>query len=196
VHSGVIGDGLIDLIESGAVTNATKAIDRGVSVAGGLLGARRLYEFARGRSDIRIEPISYTHDQRVLARLERLIAINSALEVDLTGQVSAEVAGRAYVGTVGGQGDFVRAALASPGGRSIIALPARARGTTARIVSRLQAGLVTTARADADVIVTEYGAAELRYQPIRERVRRMIAIAHPEDRDRLAEEARSVVAGM
>jgi acyl-CoA hydrolase len=195
VHSGVIGDGLIDLIETGAVTNATKAIDRGVSVTGGLLGTRRVYDFARGRTDILVEPVSYTHDPRILGRLDRFVAINSALEVDLTGQVSAEAAGLVYVGAVGGQGDFVGAALASPGGRAIIALPARARGLMSRIVARSQTGVITTARADADVIVTEFGAAELRFQPIRERVRRMIAIAHPDDRDRLDREARDVVAG-
>jgi acetyl-CoA hydrolase len=114
------------------------------------------------------------------------VAINAALEVDLTGQVNAETIGGAYVGAVGGQVDFVRAAMASPGGRSIIALPSTARGGEAsRIVPRLKDGIVTTSRADADLVVTEHGIADLRGATVRERTDRLLAIADPRHRDRL-----------
>ncbi|GAA0378774.1 acetyl-CoA hydrolase [Acrocarpospora corrugata] len=187
LHSGVIGDAAVDLISAGAVS--------GVSVTGALIGTRRLFDFAHGNDRIRVEPVTYTHDPGVLRQLPRFTAINSALEVDLTGQVAAEVAGRSYVGTIGGQGDFARAALASDGGRSIIALPSRTTSGRPRIVSRIASGVVTTARADADTIVTEYGVAELCGRAIPERVRRMIAIAHPEDRETLAKQAHDDVAG-
>ncbi|MES9541477.1 acetyl-CoA hydrolase/transferase C-terminal domain-containing protein [Actinomadura sp. NPDC000600] len=195
LHSGVIGDAVVDLVGSGAVTNALKPIDRGVSVTGGLIGTRRLFDFAHGNERLRVDPVTHTHDQAVLARLPRFTAINSALEVDLTGQVAAEVAGTAYVGTIGGQGDFVRGALSSEGGRSIIALPSRTGRGRARIVSRIESGVVTTARADADLVVTEYGVARLRGRPIGERVRRLIGIAHPEDREALHRQALDQVAG-
>lgn len=196
LHSGVIGDAVVDLITSGAVTNAAKPIDRGVSVTGALVGTRRLFDFAHDNARLHVEPVSYTHDPNVLLQLPRFTAINSALEVDLTGQVAAEVAGGSYVGTVGGQGDFVRGALHSEGGRSIIALPSRTGSGRPRIVARIPSGVVTTPRADADVIVTEYGFAELRGRPIGERVRRMIAIAHPDDRDSLGRQARDLVVGI
>ena len=195
LHSGVIGDAAVDLIASGAVTNAAKPIDRGVSVTGALVGTRKLFDFADGNERLRVDPVTRTHDQAVLALLPRFTAINSALEVDLTGQVAAEVAGSAYVGTIGGQGDFVRGALNSEGGMSIIALPSRTGRGRARIVSRIESGVVTTARADADVVVTEYGVARLRGRPIGERVRRLIDIAHPEDREALRRRARDQVAG-
>lgn len=196
LHTGVIGDGVVDLIERGVLTNARKAIDPGKCVTGGLLGTRRIYQFAHRNPDLLVEPVTYTHDPRALARLERLIAVNSAIEVDLTGQIGAEVAGRAYLGTVGGQVDFVRGAFSSPGGRSIIGLPARTESGRPRIVARIDSGVVTTARSDADLVVTEFGAAELRHQPIVERVRRMIAIAHPDDREALERDARESVVGL
>jgi acyl-CoA hydrolase len=191
LHTGVVGDGVIELIERGVITNAAKAIDTGLSVVGGLMGTRRLYDHAHRNASMRVEPVSYTHDPNVLACIRQFTAINSALEVDLTGQVNAEVAAGSYVGTIGGQTDFVRAAFACDGGRSVIGLPARTDGGRPRIVARIESGVVTTARADADVVVTEYGAAELRGQPISERVRRLVAIAHPDDRDALARAARS-----
>ncbi len=185
VHSGMLGDGLVALVEAGVVTNARKAIDAGVSVNGALIGTRALYAFAHRNSAIRMCPTSYTHDAAVLARLERLVTLNSALEVDLTGQVNAEQSGSAYLGGTGGQVDFVRAGSRSPGGRSIIALPATAKdGTISRIVPALS-GPVTTARSDVDVIVTEFGAAELKGQSLAERSRRLIAIAHPDFREQL-----------
>jgi acyl-CoA hydrolase len=185
VHSGMLGDGLVELVEAGVVTNARKAIDTGVSINGALIGTKKLYDFAHRNVAIRMCATSYTHDAAVLARLERLVTINSALEVDLTGQVNAEQSGSAYMGGTGGQVDFVRAGARSPGGHSIIALPATAKdGAISRIVPALS-GPVTTARSDVDVIVTEFGAAELKGQTLAERTRRLIAIAHPDFREEL-----------
>jgi len=185
VHSGMIGDGLVHLIEAGVVTNACKRIDTGVSICGALIGTRRLYDFAHRNPAIRMCAATYTHDAAVMARLDRLVTINTALEVDLTGQVNAEQSGATYLGGTGGQVDFVRAGARSPGGRSIIALPATARsGAVSRIVDALS-GPVTTARSDVDVIITEFGAAELKGQLLPERARRLVAIAHPDFRDDL-----------
>lgn len=186
LHTGVIGDGVVGLIESGIVTNAAKRIDTGVSVTGGLLGTERLYRFAHENPAILVEPVTYTHQPAVLGQIDRFVAVNSALEVDLTGQVNAEVAGSSYIGTIGGQVDFVRAAMSSEGGRSIVGIGSRTRSGKARIVPRIESGVVTTARSDADAIVTEFGVAQLRHQPIAERIRRLIAIAHPDDREALA----------
>jgi acyl-CoA hydrolase len=192
VHSGMLGDGLVELVEAGVVTNARKAIDPGVSINGALIGTRKLYDFARRNSAIRMCSTRYTHDAAVLARLERLVTINSALEVDLTGQVNAEQSGSAYLGGTGGQVDFVRAGARSPGGRSIIALPATAKdGAISRIVPALS-GPVTTARSDVDVIVTEFGAAELKGQSLAERTRRLIAVAHPDFREALDRAAHTI----
>ncbi|MBW8783941.1 MAG: acetyl-CoA hydrolase/transferase family protein [Novosphingobium sp.] len=185
VHSGMLGDGLVDLVEAGVVTNARKEIDAGVSINGALLGTRRLYDFADCNDAIRMTPTSYTHDAAVLGRLSRLVTINSALEVDLTGQVNAEQTGASYLGGTGGQVDFVRAGARSPGGAALIVLAATAKdGTLSKIVPALS-GPVTTARSEVDVIVTEYGAAELKGQTLAERAKRLIAIAHPNFREEL-----------
>jgi acyl-CoA hydrolase len=192
VHSGMLGDGLVDLAEAGVITNARKPIDRGVSVTGSLIGTRRLHEFAHRNQEIRMCDTSYTHDATVLARLDKLVTVNSALEVDLTGQVNAEQTGASYLGGTGGQVDFVRAGARSPGGHAIIALPATARGgTVSRITARLS-GPVTTARSEVDVIVTEFGAAELKGQTLAERTRRLTAIAHPGFREDLEREGRLI----
>ncbi|TKT74800.1 acetyl-CoA hydrolase/transferase C-terminal domain-containing protein [Aquamicrobium sp. LC103] len=183
-HSGASSDGLVALAEAGALTNARKEIDAGVSVTGILLGSRRLYEFAHRNPQLRLAGPDETHSLARIAGLSRFHAINSALEVDLTGQVGAELAGDRYVGAVGGQVDFVRAARKSPHGRAIVALPAATRDGMSRIVP--QVGTVTCARSDADTIVTEHGVAELRGQSLDERARRMIAIAAPEWREPLA----------
>jgi acyl-CoA hydrolase len=193
LHSGMVSDAVVDLIERGVLTNAAKPFDRGVSVAGSLIGTERLYRFAHLNPAIVLKPSRFTHGAAVLGQIPRLIAINAAIEVDLTGQVNAEQAGDDYVGGVGGQADYVRAGHRSPGGRSIIALPATARGgSVSRIVPRIEAG-VTTARSDADIVVTEFGAADLRAQPLAERARRMIAIAHPAFRETLERSAHELL---
>ncbi|MBW8752942.1 MAG: acetyl-CoA hydrolase/transferase family protein [Sphingomonadales bacterium] len=193
VHSGMLGDGLVDLFEAGVITNARKEIDRGVTINGALIGTKRLYDFAHDNQAIRMTPTSYTHDAAVLGRLSRLVTINSALEVDLTGQVNAEQSGAAYMGGTGGQVDFVRAGARSPGGASLMVLGSTAKGGTISKIVPTLAGPVTTARTEVDVIVTEHGAAELKGQSLAERTRRLIAIAHPdfrEDLDRAAFEIR------
>ncbi|WP_174184154.1 acetyl-CoA hydrolase/transferase family protein [Nocardia barduliensis] len=192
VHSGMIGDGVVDLVEAGAITNARKNIDRGVSVTGALIGTERLYRFADRNPAIRMCTTDYTHDAGVLARLERLVTINSALEVDLTGQVNAEQSGAAYLGGTGGQVDFVRAGARSPGGHAIIALPSTAKGGTVSRITATLSGPVTTARSDVDVIVTEFGAAELAGRTLAERTRRLIAVAHPDFRAELERAAHVV----
>ena len=192
IHTGSIGDGLVDMIEAGVITNAHKEIDAGVSIIGATLGTRRLFDFLDDNAQVRLCSTGYTHDGGVLARLSRFVSINSAMEVDLTGQVNAEASGNAYLGGTGGQVDFVRAGSRSPGGRAIIALAATAKGgTISRIVPALS-GPVTTARSDVDVIVTEYGAAELKGQTLAERTRRLIAIAHPDFREELDRAAHDI----
>jgi acyl-CoA hydrolase len=185
VHSGMLGDGLVDLVEAGVVTNARKPIDTGVSINGALIGTKRLYDFVHRNAAIRMCSAAYTHSAAIHAQIPQMVTINSALEVDLTGQVNAEQSGSSYFGGTGGQVDYVRAGSRSPGGRSIIALPATAKGGT---VSRIVVGLsgpVTTARSEVDVIATEFGAAELKGQTLAERSRRLIAIAHPDFREEL-----------
>jgi acyl-CoA hydrolase len=186
IHSGMLGDGVVTLAESGALTNARKPIDRGVSIGGLLFGTRRLFDFAHRNPSLRLMPPAYTHGHEVLRRLPDFIAVNSAIEADLTGQVNGEMLAGAYLGAVGGQVDFLRGARAAPGGRSIIALPATARGGSAsRIVASLGDGVVTSLRADMDAIVTEHGVAELRGLSLSQRARRMIAIAAPHFREAL-----------
>nr|WP_202422336.1 acetyl-CoA hydrolase/transferase family protein [Gordonia sp. SID5947] len=192
VHSGMVGDGLVDLVEAGAVTNARKRIDRGVTITGALIGTSRLYDFAHRNPEVRMCATSYTHDAGVLSQLDNLVTINSAIEVDLTGQVNAEQSGAAYLGGTGGQVDFVRAGARSPGGRAIMALPATAKGGTVSRITAQLSGPVTTARSEVDVVITEFGAAELRGQNIAERARRLIAIAHPDFQEDLARAAHPI----
>jgi acyl-CoA hydrolase len=192
VHSGMIGDGLVDLVEAGVITNALKPIDPGISITGALIGTRRLYDFADRNPRIGMRRSSYTHNDVVLSRLTRLVTINSAIEVDLTGQVNAEQSGDQYLGGTGGQVDYVRAGSRSPGGRSMIALPATAKGGKISRIAATLSGPVTTARSEVDVIVTEFGAADLKGQALAERARRLIAIAHPDFREAL-ETAASVI---
>jgi acyl-CoA hydrolase len=162
IHSGTIGDGIVDLMRSGAVEQA---------VCGQFIGTRKLFDFGRENAAIRMRSTEYTHDPRVLGSLQRFVAINSAVEVDLTGQVNAEVAKGSYLGAVGGALDFMRAANQSPGGVSLLLLPA------ARVVKTLS-GPVSTPRSEAGVIITERGAADLRGCTLNERIKRMQAISN------------------
>lgn len=192
VHSGMIGDGLVDLVERGVVTNASKTVDRGISVTGALIGTRRLYDFAHRNPALSLRSSRHTHAEAVLARIPRLVSINSAIEVDLTGQVNAEAIGGAYLGATGGQVDYVRGGSRSPGGRSIIALPATTRNNAASRITLQLGGPVTSARSEVDVIVTEFGAAELKGQCLAERARRLIAIAHPDFQEELSRGAHMI----
>lgn len=183
IHSGILTDAAVELIDKGVVTNVHKTTDAGVSVAAVLIGTRRLFAHVHGNNAVALRPIAYTHDPERLAAQHRFVAINSAIEVDLTGQVNAEVAGGRYVGAVGGGGEFLRAATRSDGGLPIIALPATA-GARSRIVDRL-CGPVSIARSDAGLVITEFGIADLRGLPLAERRERMLAIAHPDHREGL-----------
>jgi acyl-CoA hydrolase len=190
IHSGLINDAVVDLTESGAVTNANKGLDAGVTVTNQVIGTQRLYRFVHENKAVAVRPTSYTHSQSVLARINRLVAINSALQVGLDGSVNSETLNGIAIGAIGGQLDFVRGANASPGGRAIIALPATASDGTSRIVPNVET--VTTPRADVDAIVTEWDTAELRGCGLAERARRLIAIAAPEHRDALSERLRQM----
>jgi acyl-CoA hydrolase len=195
IHSGMVGDSLVDLVERGVVTNAAKGMDPGVSITGVLFGTdAKLYRFAHRNPALKLCPVNYTHALDVLSQLQRFVSINSALEVDLTGQVNAESIGGDYIGAVGGQVDFVRAAGRSSGGTSIIALPSTAGGgALPRIVARLS-GPVTTARSDVDIVATEHGAVRLRGLALRERAQAMIGLAAPQHREALAREVRALYA--
>jgi acyl-CoA hydrolase len=184
-HSGIMGDAVVALAQAGALTNARKGIDAGVSVTGLLMGTQRLYQFAHLNPSVQLRGTAYTHNAQVLRSIHQLVAINSAIEVDLTGQVNAEVASGVYMGAVGGAPDFLRGAHASKGGIPIVALPATANGRS-RIVSSVS-GPVSTARCDAGVFVTEYGIADLRGLTLKQRRLRMVDIAAPEHREALAE---------
>jgi acetyl-CoA hydrolase len=180
VHSGAIGDGIADLMKASIVDNRHKEIDPGITVATMLMGTRRLYRFADRNPAIHIRATSYTHDALVLGNFRRFVAINGALEVDLTGQVNAETAAGRHIGLVGGQMDFIRAANRAAEGRSIVALQSTNRDRTrSRIVAKLADGVVTTPRAEADLVVTEHGIAELRGRTLAERARALVAIADP-----------------
>jgi acetyl-CoA hydrolase len=187
VHSGVVPDAIVDLVRCGAVDHTRKGADAGLMVTGGLFGGERLYRLADANAAVAMRSVEYTHNPAVMAGINQLHAINSAIEVDLSGQANAEVAGGRYIGAVGGHGDFVRGAQVSSGGRSIIALPSTTPdGRHSRIVASLAGRPVTTVRADMDWVVTEYGLAELRGCSLAQRAQRLLAIAHPAFRERLA----------
>lgn len=187
LHSGAVGDGIAGLAEAGVLTNARKSLDTGVGIGGILMGSERLRRWAHRNPALQLRGTGYTHDPEVLAASHKLAAINSAIEVDLTGQINAEVAAGVYVGAVGGAVDFLRGAARSRGGLPIVALPATARGKS-RIVAQLN-GPVSTPRSDAGLIVTEHGVADLRGQTLSRRVRRLIDIAAPEHREDLERQA-------
>jgi acyl-CoA hydrolase len=181
-HSGMLTDGVLRLVEKGVLTGSRKEIDTGRLVTGTAIGSTELYA-SLGRLPVDFRPASYTHDPGVLARLRRFVAINSAIEADLSGQVGSEVAGGRYLGGIGGQADFAGAA-ARTGARSIIALRSTAAGAST-IVPALS-GPVSTARADVDAVVTEHGVAWLRGCPLRDRGDLLVAVAAPEHRDALS----------
>ncbi|KAB0488371.1 acetyl-CoA hydrolase [Pseudomonas reinekei] len=194
VHSGSIGDGVMRLMQSGVVNNSRKSRDAWLSVGGVLIGSQALAQFAHRNRSVHMRSSAYTHDAQVLASLDRLVAINSAVEVDLTGQVNSEVAAGSYLGAVGGSLDFIRGAHRSRGGLPIIALPSSARSNS-RIVARLN-GPTTIPRSDAGLIVTEFGVADLRGLTMKQRVDKMLSIAAPQHRaDLEAAWARGGLAG-
>lgn len=190
LHTEMFSDGVIDLIERGVINGRRKTLHRGLHVATFLLGSSRLYEFAAACPEVALYPVDYVNNPYVIMKNERMVCINSCLEVDLMGQVNSETIGLRQFSGVGGQVDYVRGAALSPGGKSIMAIPSTAvHGTVSRIVPFLSQGAsVTTSRNDVDYVVTEYGIAHLKAKTLRERALSLIAIAHPSFREGLMEE--------
>ncbi|HNT24860.1 MAG TPA: acetyl-CoA hydrolase/transferase C-terminal domain-containing protein [Anaerolineales bacterium] len=194
VHSELFSDGVIELVEAGVINNSRKTLHRGKITAGFMLGTRRLYQWADDNPLIELHPTEYVNDPFVIAQNERQVALNSAIEVDLTGQVCADSIGTKMYSGVGGQIDFIYGASRSKGGVPMIALPATATmkdGTTiSRIVPVLKSGAgVVTTRNHVRYVVTEYGVADLYGKSLRQRANALIHIAHPEFRDDLRKEA-------
>jgi acetyl-CoA hydrolase len=184
IHAGMVGDTILEMVRDGVITNARKGVDRGLTVAGSILGSGRAVELAASDPGLRLRSVAHTNDASVIAALGPFVSVNSAIEVDLFGQVNAEVAGGRYIGGIGGSVDFLRAAAAAPAGRSVVALHATAkRGSVSRIVPEV--ARVTALRTDVDIVATEYGVAELQGISEGERARRLIALAAPDHRPQL-----------
>lgn len=194
VHSEMFSDGLINLVERGIVTNRYKGLHPGKIVAGFALGTKRLYDFIDNNPLIEFHPQEYVNDPFIVSQNKKMVAINSAIEVDITGQVCSDSLGPKLFSGFGGQVDFIRGAARSEGGKPIIALPSATKDfSISRIVSQLKPGAgVVTNRADVHYVVTEYGVAYLHGKTIRERVTSLIAIAHPKFRDELTEYAKNL----
>ncbi|MEM6379378.1 MAG: acetyl-CoA hydrolase/transferase C-terminal domain-containing protein [Bacteroidota bacterium] len=190
VHTEMFSEGVIDLVEKGVITNQHKVKHRNHLVTGFLMGSRRLYDFVDDNPLVRVLDIAYVNDTHVIRQNPKVVAINSAIEVDITGQVCADSIGTRMYSGVGGQMDFMRGAALSEGGKPIIAIPSVTRKGVSRITSMLKpgAGVVTT-RAHAQYIVTEYGVARLFGQSLKNRANRLINVAHPDHREQLAREA-------
>jgi acyl-CoA hydrolase len=190
VHSEMISDGVMELFEAGVITNKRKTLHRGKIVTSFVMGSRRFYDFLDNNAVIEMRASNYTNDPVVIARNDNMVAINSAISVDLTGQVNSDSIGLRFYSGFGGQVDFVRGAARAAGGKSIIAIPARAKHMS-RIVPTLETGAgVVTSRADVHYVVTEFGAAQLHGTSIRGRTQALINIAHPEFREELTRFAR------
>ncbi|HEY5571998.1 MAG TPA: acetyl-CoA hydrolase/transferase C-terminal domain-containing protein [Anaerolineales bacterium] len=189
IHTELFSDGVIDLVEAGVLTNARKTLHPGKIIAGFILGTKRLYDWVDDNPLIELHPTEYVNDPFVIAQNENMVAVNSAIEVDLTGQVCADSIGPKIYSGVGGQLDFIYGASRSKGGIPIIALPSTARQFS-RIVPMLKTGAgVVTTRNHVRYIVTEYGIADLYGKTIRQRAHDLINIAHPEFRDNLMRQA-------
>ncbi|MCC5953840.1 MAG: acetyl-CoA hydrolase/transferase family protein [Acidimicrobiia bacterium] len=192
VHTEALTDGIVDLVEAGAIDNSRKHRKHGKTVCAFVLGTQALYDFVDDNPSVAVHGSEYVNDPAVIAGNDDVVAINSALQVDLTGQVNADSLGSSIWSGFGGQVDFIRGAAQSRNGRPIIALPATAKGgTVSRIVAGLEPGSgVVTTRADVHHVVTEYGVADLFGRPVRERIEALVSIAHPDHRDGLLDDAR------
>lgn len=192
IHSEMISDGVVELVEAGVITNKKKTLHPGKSIVTFLMGTKRLYDFVNNNPAVELRPVSYVNNPTVVMQNSKMVSINSCVQVDLMGQVCAECIGLKQISGVGGQVDFVRgASMALDGqGKSIIAIPSTAsKGKVSRIVPFLDHGAaVTTSRNDVDYIVTEYGIAQLKGKTLKDRARALIAVAHPDFRKGLEKE--------
>jgi len=194
IHTELFSDGVIDLVEAGVIDGEMKAIHQGKVVAGFILGSQRCFDWVHNNAMVEMHPTDYTNDPFVIAQHKHMVAVNSALQVDLTGQVCADSIGSRLYSGVGGQLDFIRGASRSEGGLPIIAISSTARdGTISRIVPMLDPGAgVVTGRYDVHYIITEYGVADLYGHTLAQRVRSLINIAHPAFRDQLTDAAKKL----
>jgi acetyl-CoA hydrolase len=192
VHAGILTDGLMQLIESGTADGVKKEIDTGIAVAGELLGTAELYRYTHANPGVALQRSSVLLNPHTLSSFSRFVSVNGALQVDLTGQVNAESADGVPLGAIGGHVDFVSAGSHSEFGVSIVALPSTTPDGRSRIVPVLDAGVVTTARSEVDVVVTEYGVAHLRGLSLGERRRSLAAVAHPGHREGLSQAAQLI----
>lgn len=194
VHTELLGDGFVELVESGAVTGGNKKTHPGKVICTTALGSQRLYDFMDENGGIELWPVDYTNDPRNIAREDDMVAVNATMEVDFLGQCASESLGSHYYSSSGGQPDFARGAMFAARGKSFIVLHSTtADESVSRIVAQLHPGAaVTTMKNVVDCVVTEFGVAELRGSSVRERTRRLIAIAHPKFREQLEREARAI----
>ena len=194
VHTELLSDGIVELMKTGVINNSRKDLNRDKTVAAFCMGKRETYEFIHDNPSVEFRPVSYTNNPLTIARNRNATAINSALEIDLTGQATAESIGKYFFSGIGGQADFMRGAMLSQGGKSILAIQSTAEhGTVSRIVPFLKEGAgVTLTRGDLHYVVSEYGIAYLHGKNIRERAMDLVAIAHPKFRDWLIEEAKKL----
>jgi acetyl-CoA hydrolase len=197
IHTELFSDGVIELVETGVLTGAQKSIHPGKMIAGFIIGSRRLYKWVDDNPLIELHPTEYVNDPFVIAQNTKQVAINSALEIDLTGQVCADSIGPKIYSGVGGQLDFIYGASRSKGGVPIIALPSTTTLRDGRVISRIVAMLnrgagVVTTRNHVHYVVTEYGVADLYAKSIRRRAQQLIAIAHPDFRDELTRQAKEL----
>jgi len=192
VHTELLSDGIVDLMKKGVFDNTRKSIDRNKTVAAFAMGSRAMYEFLRDNPAVAFRAVEYTNNPAVIAQNRKMTAINTALEIDLTGQATAESLGGTFYSGIGGQADFMRGAVLAPEGKSILVIESTARnGEVSRIVPRLSAGAgVTLTRGDAHYVVTEYGIAYLHGKNMRERAMELIRVAHPKFRPWLLREAK------
>ena len=181
VHTELISDGIVELCQKGIIDNSKKTIHRGKAIASFCMGKRSTYDFVHDNPGVEFRSIEYTNNPLIIAQNHNMVAINSALEIDLTGQATAESLGGQFYSGIGGQADFMRGAVLAPNGRTILALPSTAENeNVSRIVPVLSEGAgVTLIRGDMHYVVTEYGIAYLHGKNIRERAMELIAIAHP-----------------
>jgi acyl-CoA hydrolase/GNAT superfamily N-acetyltransferase len=194
VHTELLSDGIVELMKAGVVDNSRKTINQGKTVAAFCMGTRSTYEFLNDNPAIEMRPVDFTNDPIRIARIANMVAINAALEIDLTGQATAESIGKQFFSGIGGQADFMRGVVMSPGGRTILTVQSTANdGAVSRIVPFLKEGAgVTLTRGDVHYVVTEFGIAYLHGKNVRERAMALIAIAHPKFRPWLIEEAKKL----